>query len=522
MNNLPILEINKLTITMKNSEKKLLSNFSLSLKQDDKYAIIGEEGNGKSTLIKAIVDQNLISDYCDITGKIVVNGTFGYLEQHLDLMWNKITVSDFFLKNNPNSEIDYDRYNKLSNIKINLINLGLDPNLFESNQLIETLSGGEKVKIQLAKIMGSNPDFLLLDEPTNDLDLKTLTWLEEFINRLNIPIIFISHDETLLQNTAKGIIHLEQLKKKTECKHTIERIDYNSYLDKRFNNLKKQEMMAKKQRADHKKQMAKFRQIYQKVEHEQEVISRSDPAGARLLKKKIKTLKSQEKRFENDYDNFLEIPDPEEAINLMFEPETTIPNNKIILGLNLKELKIGNKILATNLKLNISGPQHVCIIGKNGIGKTTLFKEIYKNLKLRTDLKLGYMPQNYEDLLPLNESVINFVSLSTSKDDLTKARTLLGSMKFTNEEAIGLISELSGGQKAKLLLIKLILNKCNVLLLDEPTRNLSPLSNPVIRVILKNFKGTIISISHDRKYIGEVCDVVYELTQDGLIEINNL
>ncbi|HHX68914.1 MAG TPA: ABC-F family ATP-binding cassette domain-containing protein, partial [Gallicola sp.] len=347
-------------------------------------------------------------------------------------------------------------------------------------------------------------------------------WLEDFINKLNIPIIFISHDETLLENTATGIIHFEQIKKKTESLYTIERITYSEYIEKRFNLLQKQEMVAKKQKSNYQKQMEKFRQIYQKVEHEQKVISRADPAGARLLKKKIKTLKSQEKRFEKDKENFLEIPDVEEAINLMFENDILIPNNKMILDLDISKLKIDNKLLASNIKLNISGPKHLVIIGKNGIGKTTLFKEIHKLLKYRNDINLGYMPQNYEDSLPLNELVINYLTPAASKEELTKSRTLLGSMKFTNEEASGLIKELSGGQKAKLLLIKLIIDKCNVLLLDEPTRNLSPLSNPVIRNILKNFKGTIISISHDRKYINEVCDVIYELTEYGLSEKNNL
>ena len=129
------------------------------------------------------------------------------------------------------------------------------------------------------------------------------------------------------------------------------------------------------------------------------------------------------------------------------------------------------------------------------------------------------MPQNYDDVLDINKSVIDYICPSLDKEERTKALTFLGSNKFKEEEMVGKIKKLSGGQKAKLILIKNILDKSDVLVLDEPTRNLSPLSNPVIRNILKNYKGCIISVSHDRKYIDEVCNKVYELTREGLREL---
>lgn len=127
------------------------------------------------------------------------------------------------------------------------------------------------------------------------------------------------------------------------------------------------------------------------------------------------------------------------------------------------------------------------------------------------------MSQNYEDILSYYDKVINFITPSSKKEDITKARMYLGNMNFTREEMEGKITELSNGTKAKLILMKLVLEKCNVLLLDEPTRNVSPLSNPVIRKVLKEFKGTIISVSHDRKYIEEVIDKIYKLTPNGLM-----
>lgn len=152
------------------------------------------------------------------------------------------------------------------------------------------------------------------------------------------------------------------------------------------------------------------------------------------------------------------------------------------------------------------------------MGKSTLIKLIYNELKDRSDIKVGYMPQTYDEVLNNYKCVLDFVCLNASKDEITKARMLLGNMKFTKEEMTGNIKDLSNGTKAKLFLIKLVLDKCDVLILDEPTRNVSPLSNPVIRKVLKEYKGTIISISHDRKYINEVINVLYILTPNGLVK----
>ncbi len=143
-------------------------------------------------------------------------------------------------------------------------------------------------------------------------------------------------------------------------------------------------------------------------------------------------------------------------------------------------------------------------------------KEIYNSLKERKDIKVGYMPQNYEDILDTFEYIQDFLSSCGLKEELTKSRMYLGNMKFTQEEMTSKIKDLSNGTKAKLFLVKLVLEKCNVLLLDEPTRNVSPLSNPVIRKSLREYKGAIISISHDRRYIEEVIDDVYTLTENGL------
>ncbi|MFA7515305.1 MAG: ATP-binding cassette domain-containing protein, partial [Bacilli bacterium] len=180
-------------------------------------------------------------------------------------------------------------------------------------------------------------------------------------------------------------------------------------------------------------------------------------------------------------------------------------------------LNIKGLTLATNINLNITGPEHIAIIGQNGVGKTTLMRQIYAALKDREDIKVGYMPQDYDEMLNLNQRAIDFLT----SDKNTNVRTLLGSMKFTSDEVVSKIDQLSNGQKAKLVLLKMIIEQCNVLLLDEPTRNLSPLTNPAIRELLKNFQGAIISISHDRKYLADVCDLIYELKSDGLYMVSS-
>ena len=158
----------------------------------------------------------------------------------------------------------------------------------------------------------------------------------------------------------------------------------------------------------------------------------------------------------------------------------------------------------------------MCIVGKNGAGKTTLLQKIADELRKRTDIKAAYMPQNYEDMLDLDVTPVDFLDKSGEKEERTRIRTYLGSLKYTTDEMEHPIRELSGGQKAKVLLLNLSLSGANVLILDEPTRNFSPLSGPVIRKMFREFPGAVISISHDRKYINEVCDKIYELNEKGL------
>lgn len=495
-----MIEIKNLSIKV--NDRYLVKDLSLNLNKNDKLAIIGEEGNGKSTLLKCIIG---ICNYAEVTGTINLNNNkIGYLEQHITESYKEQKVFDYLFIS------DNDYYNKINNLYKNLTILNIKDDILDKRMNI--LSGGEKIKVAILKLLLDDNDALLLDEPTNDLDIETLIWLENFINKIDKPIIYISHDETLLSKTANMILHIESLKKKTECKHTLLRIKYNEYIDLRLRTILHQTQVHNFEKKELEKKEEKLKWQKQRVEFEQNNISRSDPHGGRLLKKKMHNVKSQEKKLENI--DITEKPDPEESIYFKFE-EVNIPNNKKILNLNNYNLIINNNNIKINLE--VYGNVHICIIGKNGTGKTTLIRKIYDMLKDRTDIKVGYMPQDYNDLLNSYDNVLGFITNgSKNKEEITKSRMYLGNMKFTPEEMTGNIDNLSGGSKAKLILMKLVLDKCNVLILDEPTRNVSPLSNPVIRKVLKEFNGTIISVSHDRKYIEEVPNKIYLLTNNEL------
>ena len=511
-----MLQIKNLTITHLKDNRVLLKDFSLTIHKGDKAAIIGEEGNGKSTLLKLIYDETLADGYVEYTGEIIKNHLqIGYLAQELRAEEKALSVYEFMCEMPYFFEVTPKELAEVARL------LKLKIELFYAQQQMEKLSGGEKIKVQLARMILKRPDILLLDEPSNDLDMDTIHWLEEFINHCGLPVLFISHDEVLLERTANMIVHLEQIKRKTECRATVQRCGYHEYVDTRHHNLTKQEQIARKERSDYHKQQEKFRQIQQKVEHRQNVISRQDPAGGRLLKKSMHRIKAYEARFEKEFANMTEIPETEDAIFVKFGQQSAMPAGKRVLEYRLPRLEVEGRVLAENVALDIRGAEKVCIIGKNGCGKTTLLRKIAKELLERTDIKAAYMPQNYEELLNMEETPIAFLSVKGDKEEISTIRTYLGSMKYTADEMEHKIGDLSGGQKAKLLLLKMSMAGCNVLILDEPTRNFSPMSGPVIREMLKNFGGAILTVSHDRRYIEEVATVVYELTAQGLIKIEN-
>lgn len=495
-----MLEVNHLTISY--DDYIIINDLSFVINKKDKMAIVGEEGNGKTTILKALAN---INSEANIKGIInTKQNSIGYLKQQLtDEELNKTVFNYLFETQEKYYDLVTEFYETIKQLNIN------DKIL---DQLLKTLSGGEKVKIQILKLLLDGSDILLLDEPTNDLDLETVVWLEEFLKNTNRPVIYVSHDEKLLKETANIILHLERINKKQIPKHTVMKINYQEYIDKRNSNIEKQSSIAKKERAEYKKQVERMNQIRNRVEHEQNSISRSDPHGGKMLKRKMKQVKNQMNRIEDK--ELTEIPDYEEGMECFFN-DVKVPSTKIILDEHIDTLKIGDKILARNIDIFIKGNKNIIITGKNGVGKSTLLKELLKRLEKRNDIKVGYMPQHYNEVLDDSKTVLDYLVESTKKSEW-ECRNLLSSMKITKEEQVSIPNSLSGGSIAKVLFANLILNEYNVLLLDEPTRNLSPLSVPSIKEALLEYNGVIISISHDRNYISSLADEVYELTEKGL------
>lgn len=509
------MKLNDITLELK-SGRKIVKNLTFTLNHNDKLAIIGEEGNGKSTLLKYVYDKNLIESYCYYSGvKDFSKEQIGYLEQSLNSSWYSYGALDYIITPNVGEEPYYELYNKIYQIETLFKTYNLNLSILNNNQIIHTLSGGEKIKLQLIKILIYEPELILLDEPTNDIDFDTILLLENFIKATSTPIIFVSHDEELLSNTANIILHLEQIKRKTEMKYTFLKINYSSYIDLRSRALIQQNKDAYRTRKEKEDKRQNLMHQHLLVENDLNRAVRQ-PEWGRVLAKKMKNVKAMEKKLEKM--PVVDYAQPEEAINAFFNPAVTFPNGKTLLELKNFTLSAENRILSSTIHLKFVGPKHICIIGKNGCGKTTLIRHIYQQLKNRADIKLGYMPQNYEDELEMDLTPVAYLQtfMGYDKEIKSKIMSCLAAMNFQAFEMENRIQDLSGGQKAKLFLMKMILLEYNVLLLDEPTRNLSPLSNPVIRNILKSYNGAIIAVSHDRKFLREVVEEIYELNENGL------
>lgn len=440
-----------------------------------------------------------------------------------------LSINELLNKEIDYSSLDYKKYYQY----IDMFHLD-EEKLFSNEIKVKSLSGGERIKLFLLIELVKEPTILLLDEPSNDLDLSSLNLLEDLIKNIDIPVMFISHDESLLSKCANKIIHIESLKSKSEPRVTVKSLNYDDYFTSREDFLDKNIQEYKKDKENFEKKMDKFNKVYQSVNYALNTVSRSQPGVAKNLKDKMHSVKSMEKRYAKEKETLTQKYEVEEGINLKFDNlnildakgnssnskiNYLIDPSKVVLDLNIEQLKINNEITLIDkpISLYIKGSKKITIIGENGAGKSTLLKLIYEELANKSSFNVGYMSQNYEDELLNYMSPLDYLAKevgASTKEELTKIQTYLGSLKFTYEEMNRSISSLSGGQKAKIFFTKLILKKVNVMLLDEPTRNISPLSNKSFISSIKEYKGTIIAVSHDRNFIYQVFDEIYELSSE--------
>lgn len=502
-----MLQIKNLSIYHNKDLTPLVENLSFSLRDGERAALIGEEGNGKSTLLRIAAGEDV--PYASVTGEVVTSGSRGYLPQELPADDRAKTAYDFFMDSPVFFEQTPRELAELSR------RFALPGDVFYSEQVMDTFSGGERVKLQLCRLLMAKPSLLLLDEPSNDLDLATVKWLEHFMATCDVPTLFVSHDESLLRAAANVIIHIERLRRRQVPRATVYRMDYDTFYETRLSSMAHQEQVARKEREEYDKKMERFRQIRQKVEHQQNAISRQDPHGSRLLKKKMHAVQSMGRRFDREAENMTAMPEAEEAIFAKLDcmPQ---PPGKVVADVLLPELTAGGRVLARDVRLTVRAGEKVLITGKNGAGKSTLLRALWMEMKTRRDLNIFYMPQDPCEMLDMDKTPVEMLAVTWDKEETTRSRIELGSMKFTPEEMDHPCRGLSGGQKAKLMFLMMARKQPDVLLLDEPTRNLSPLSGPVVRELFDDYPGCIIAVSHDRLFAKAVFDRAVELTPAGL------
>ncbi|MBS5885227.1 ribosomal protection-like ABC-F family protein [Clostridium sp.] len=511
--------------------RDVLKDITFSINEGDKVGIIGGNGEGKSTLFK-IISKELSQD----SGEIFIdkNRTIGYLTQHVDLDLNNTIYDEMNLVfkdlrniedrlhsleikmaepyNEDNAAYhekiikDYTTLQDLYSHKggytykgeISRVLKGLGFLEEDFDKTINTLSGGQKTRVSLCKLLLKNPDIILLDEPTNHLDLEAIEWLEEYLKNYKGTVLVISHDRFFLDAVTNNTF--EVINGHVNCYN----VSYTKFIDLRKKNYEAQLKAYNLQQAEIKRQEAiieKFRSFNRE--------------------KSIRAAESREKALEKM--DRLDAPDKEkEASKIQFE--ASVKSGHDVLHIENLAKSYGDNNLFSNLNLDLKRGEKVALIGENGRGKTTLFKIILDNLNpdsgkviLGTNVNVGYYDQEQSDL-NLDKTILDevwdeFPNLTTSK-----LRGALASFLFTGDDVFKIINTLSGGEKCRINLLKLMLSKSNLLLLDEPTNHLDIMSREALEDALLSYDGTLMVISHDRYFLNKVINRILELNENGIKE----
>ena len=509
----------------------ILENISFTVNEGDKVGIIGVNGTGKTTLFKV-----LSGIYGYDSGDIYLGKgvEIGYLEQNTNFQSEKSIYEEVlevfsdlmemenYIRNleiriseessNPNSkELDklmneyshklelfseLNGYGYKSEVKGILKGLGFSDDDMQTP--INILSGGEKTRVLLSKLLLKNPSLLLLDEPTNHLDSDAIEWLEVFLKQYKGTVIIISHDRYFLDQVVNRVFEIHNKKLRT----------YNGNYSKFIELSKVEKELEVKKYEDQQKEIKK----------QEESIERLKAYGR---EKHLKRARSKEKML--DKVEVLDRPDVHrKRASIKFSPSVSSGND--VLEVKDISMGYGERILFKDISFNIYRGEKVALIGANGIGKSTLFKIIMNEIvplsgstKLGTNVHVDYFHQE-QKTLNLDNTIIDEIWDDHPELNQTTLRNMLGSFLFEDEEVFKKISTLSGGERARVAILKLILSNANFLLLDEPTNHLDIDSKEVLEEALLNYTGTLFTISHDRYFLNTVVDKILVLDSEGITE----
>ena len=521
-----MISINSVTVSY--GGFTLLSDINFNISEQDKIGLVGKNGAGKSTMLKLICGlQN------PTTGKIAVPGSvkIGYLPQIMEHHKGKSVIDEtmtafqemFDLEAElervtaelgERTDFESESYSKLI-VHLNELNdrlailrndapevqaektlLGLGFKYEELGRPTETFSQGWNMRIELAKILLGKPDVMLLDEPTNHLDIESIEWLEDYLKNCRCSIVLISHDRKFLDNVTNRTIEI-MLGKIHDYK-----VPYSKYLELRKERLAQQ-------RAAYENQQRMIEKTEDFIER-----FRYKPTKSNQVQSRVKQLEKLE-RIEVDMED-------KSALSVKFPPAPR--SGDIVYKAENLTLGYDSKIVFSGAEIEIRRGEKVALVGRNGEGKTTLMRAITGNLRpmegtsrVGYNVSIGYYEQNQEDVLDKQDTVFGTLDRIAVGDIRLKLRDILAAFLFKGEDIDKKVAVLSGGERARLAMAKLMLRPYNLLCLDEPTNHMDILSKDILKQALKAYDGTLVVVSHDRDFLDGLVDKVYEF-RDGQVK----
>ena len=504
----------------------ILKDASFHIEEKEKAAIVGINGAGKSTLLKIIMKQ-IPAD----SGEVILakDRTIGYLAQHeavssgnsiyeelLEVkqdifeLERHIRTLELQMKSQSGGELEQtlELYNRLNTefeqkngyaCKSEIVGVlkGLGFTEDEFSKQVDTLSGGQKTRVALGKLLLAKPDLILLDEPTNHLDMQSIAWLENFLINYSGAVIIVAHDRYFLNRVVSKVIEIDHAKATTFLGN------YSAYSEK------------KAQLRD--SQLKAWMNQQREIKHQQEVI---DKLKSFNREKSIKRAESREKMLEKM--EVLDRPDTEvQELKLSLEPR--FPSGNDVLRVEGLAKSFGDHTLFTDLDFEIKRGERVALIGNNGTGKTTILKIINELLAadagsftLGSKVCIGYYDQEHH-VLHMEKTLFEEISDDYPTLTNTEIRNVLAAFLFTGDDVFKRISDLSGGERGRVSLAKLMLLEANFLILDEPTNHLDILSKEILEQALNRYTGTVFYVSHDRYFINQTATRILELTGNTLV-----